>query len=389
LELYLGIELSSNCYAGFGDIVPTTTGGRVFTCLFSIFGFMSLAVTVTLTRETVLEALEIGYRKRVRNVRLRHKEAHRKRKIIERWRAAIEWRLRESGLPIWAKDDPEKHQHPRCVKVIYDLWPWSSDQPYSNHSLGLARTRMHPHGMHLNLEALTCAQLETAALETGVPLSRLLPPGFKMPMDQGDTHMARAEGHKSGTGVGTSMPRFVPTQPIGLPLTHARIGRMAVMLGTFAFAVTERSFATVAQATTLPLPKADSDDQSVDGPYHWSIAEQYESLRTGMEIEEKRAFSARLFVVWVLFITFWMVCVFLELLSLFTDRLFPSRSDLQFSVQLKNGLSVLLCIFVSNVFPKSLVLYPHALQGFIAFTTIGYGKYHQSTLIRPADVGLF
>jgi potassium channel subfamily K, other eukaryote len=301
--------------AGFGDIVPTTAGGRVFTCLFSIFGFISLAVTVMLTRETVLEALEVGYRKRVRAVRLRRKRSHRMKKIVERWRAAIEWRLRESGQPIWVRDDPEKHQHRRCVKLFYDLWPWSSDQPYPEHSFGLS-SRMHPHGMHLNLEALNCAQLETAALETGVPLSRLLPPGFKMPLlrDQDDAQMARVERIKSsGTGFGTSMPRFVPSEPLGLPLTHARIGRMAVMLGTFAFAVTERSFTRVAEAAKVPPKETDSDDQSsIDGPYNWSIAEQYESMRAGMEVEEKRAFAARLFIVWVFFIAFWMVCISLR-----------------------------------------------------------------------------
>ncbi|KAF8237414.1 voltage-gated potassium channel [Tricholoma matsutake] len=336
---------------GFGDIVPISTGGRIFTCLFSIFGFISLAVTVTLTRETVLEALEVGYRKRVRAVRSRRKQAHRKKKIAERWRAAIEWRLRETGLPIWVMDDPEMHKHTRCMKVLYDFWPWSTGHPQDAHSFNFSG-RMHPHGMHLNLEALSRAQLETAALETGVPLCRLLPPGFKMPepTHQDDMHMQRIEAIKAARGLNSSMPQFAPTQPLGLPMTHARIGRMAVMLESVAFAVTERSFARVAQAAELPPKETDDDQSSVNAPYSWTIAEQYESVRVGMEIEEKRAFAARLFVVWAFFIAFWMV----------GSGIFTATEGWPF------GIAVYFC--------------------FIAFTTIGYGDYSPKT---PAGRAVF
>ena len=294
--------------AGYGDIFPTSTGGRIFTCLFATFGIISLAVTVTLTRETVLEALEVSYRKRVRAVRRKRREAHHKKRIAERWRSAIEWRLRESGRPIWVKDDPEVHQHRRCMKMVHDLWPWARGHPHYAHSFGASK-RVQPHGMHLNLEALTCAQLETAALETGVPLGQLVPRDFKMPAPrpQDDIHMARIEGIKAARR-GTA-PQFVPTQPIGLPLTHARIGRMAIMLESFAFAVTERSFARVAQAAELPPPETGDDESPVSVPYSWSVAEQYEAMRAGMEVEEKRAFAARLVVVWTFFIAFWMVCI--------------------------------------------------------------------------------
>jgi hypothetical protein len=108
---------------------------------------------------------------------------------------------------------------------------------------------------------------------------------------------------------------------------------MAVMLGTSAFAVTERSFARVAQAAELP-PKepADDDESSINIPYSWSIAEQYESMRAGMAVEEKRAFSARLFIVWTFFVAFWMVC-FLDGLSSTAEQLLSlRRSDLEFSV---------------------------------------------------------
>lgn len=319
-QISLQVELSLKCdAAGFGDIVPTSTGGRVFTSLFSIFGIISLAVTVTLTRETVLEALEVGYRKRVHAVRSHRRSAHRKKRIAERWRAAIEWRLREASLPVWVKDDPELHQHWHFIKVIYGLWPWTRGHPHYAHAFGYSH-RPQPHGMHLNLEALSCAQLETAAFETGVPLCRLLPAEFKMPepRHQVDMFAPRVEGADSATGLNTSRPQFVPTHPLGLPLTHARIGRMAIMLGTFAFAVTERSFAKVAEAASESPQKETVEEKikdsqtSLESHDSWSIAEQYESMRTGIEIEEKRAFAARLFVVCSFFMAFWMVCISLR-----------------------------------------------------------------------------
>ena len=356
--------------AGFGDIVPTSTGDRIFTCLFATFGIISLAVTVTLTRETVLEALEVSYRKRVQAVRRKRKEAHQKKKIAGRWRAAIEWRLRESSQPIWVKDDPEVHQHRRCMKVFYDIWPWRRGHPYYAHSFG-AGGRMQPHGMHLNLEALSCAQLETAALETGIPLCYLLPQGFKMPAPRphDDIHIARIERMKEAKW-GTSMPRFVPTQPIGLPMTHARIGRMAVMLESFAFAVTERSFARVAQAAELPQQETGDDQDSVDAPYSWSIAEQYEAMRAGMEIEEKRAFAARLLVVCVLFIAFWTVCISLGFSS-FTNSLLCEARIWNFHCDRRMAIQYC-CIF--------LCVYPYYLNFLFAHV-------HCKALLRslPSD----
>jgi potassium channel subfamily K len=296
-------------------------------------------VTVTLTRETVLEALEVGYRKRVHAVRSRRRLAHRKKLIAERWRAAIEWRLREASLPVWVKDDPELHQHSPFMKVIRGVWPWARGHPHYAHAFGSSH-RLQPHGMHLNLEALSHVQLETAALETGVALCRLLPVGFKMPepRHQVDMSAAQVEGADSATGSNTSRPQFVPTQPLCLPLTHARVGRMAVMLGTFAFAVTERSFANVAGAASESPQKGTAEEKIGDSQSplirhdSWSIAEQYESMRTGIEVEEKRAFATRLFVVCFFFMAFWLVCISLRDRTSSLNANFLRRLDLGFSL---------------------------------------------------------
>ena len=71
-----------------------------------------------------------------------------------------------------------------------------------------------PTHRHLNLIALTRAQLEAAALEAGAPLADLLPSGH--------------ETSENGTG-------NVDTQPQPR-LTHTRIGGMVSLLGQFAVA---------------------------------------------------------------------------------------------------------------------------------------------------------
>lgn len=262
----------------------------------------------------------------MRAVRLRRKEAHQRKRIASRWNAAIKYRLRDSGLPVWVRDDPALHHHRGFVNIFHAFWPWSKTHPHYTHP-SCPPDHKQRHGMHLNLEALSCAQLETAALETGVPLFRLLPSGFRMPAPrpQDDVIMARIEEAKSARGWGTAS-RFAPTH---LPSTHASIGRMAVMLESFALAVTERSFARP-EVQTAQLPQSstlstqDRDSVLVDSPLHPSIAEQYESMRESMAIEEKRAFAARLIVVWIFFFGFWMVGVFLWKLGILY-RMFSPR----------------------------------------------------------------
>ncbi|CCO32747.1 hypothetical protein BN14_06810 [Rhizoctonia solani AG-1 IB] len=49
---------------GFGDIVLTTTLGRVFSIFYNTFGIINLGLAVSTTRETIIESFENSYRKR-------------------------------------------------------------------------------------------------------------------------------------------------------------------------------------------------------------------------------------------------------------------------------------------------------------------------------------
>ncbi|KAG6820922.1 hypothetical protein H0H93_009696 [Arthromyces matolae] len=311
---------------GFGDIVPVSPGARVFACIYSIFGIINLALTVGLTRETVLEAIEVSYRRRVKAVRQRRRAARFERRVVSRWNAAIEWRLRQSGLPLWVHDsqpvDFEREIWHECRQWFHDrIWPLTSDAPrtrrYYKHVVG----HTHPRGMHLNLESLSWTQLESAAMEAGVPLWMLLPEGFK-PHGQTVRETERAlagTGDRSDAGEPLDdtlekgkgkqkqkvtdqnqwfCPPTVPDGTAPLPLTHARLGRMMMMLGNFALAVDDETFAKVRKresvAAKVQRQKASlaiktEDKQSVDHKTR-PVAEQYEALRATMVDEERKAY---------------------------------------------------------------------------------------------------
>ncbi|KAK7047856.1 Potassium channel [Paramarasmius palmivorus] len=325
---------------GFGDIVPVTTGARVFTCTYATFGVINLALAVALARETVIEALEVGYRRRLKTVRERRKRTRWVRRVSNRWREAIEWRLREADKPIWARDDPDM-ERTWYVRVADWLAPWMWPRT----------TRLgdvpHPHGMHLNLEALTDAQLEAAALEAGVPLRDLLPPGFLK--RRKSTGVGRSRNEQGGSGL--LWFRRMQTQrdvdPDQVPLTHARIGRMAAMLGSFALAVGKSEWfkdeKRWSKRPPIPDERARSSRRRV-------FEQDFDAYRAGMEEEERKAFWAKFSVAWMLFIVFWMI----------GSGVFMATEGWSF------GEAMYFC--------------------FISFTTIGYGDFSPKT---PAGRSIF
>jgi potassium channel subfamily K len=264
-----------------------------------------------LARETVLEAIEVGYRKRVREVQKRRRILTRERRIFRRWRAAVEYRLNQLGQPVWV-DDPV-HEHTFFGHLFDKLWPWPrGNGPFFRYDTTLGYgEHAHPHNMHLNLEALSWPQLESAAMEAGAPLHTLLPPGFrsKKPLPSQPHPEPRDDA---------TQPRFEPSvpEPSDVPLTHARLGRMSTLLSNFALAVNHTQFSRVPQRVR-PVPlqlklRTTSLSQS-----RRPVPEQYESLRNTMEKEERRAFIVRLCSVWLIFLIFWTVC----------SRLFSSDKD--------------------------------------------------------------
>lgn len=333
-------------------------------------------LAVSLTRETVLEALEVGYRKRVHAARTKRKNLRWQKRVAKRWRAAISWRLRERGQPIWVLNQPASSNNAsntwifkarafvcqktlRFVEWSFPQWTWTSKWK------GLGGVA-HPKGKHLNLEALEGPSLEAAAMEAGVPLSELLPPGFAKrwaerhpstlegdatrrgaPFVPGSTFLpfplSRDNSRNSASQLGASAWAWVSRlqnaqssyDPNEIPLTHARLGRMMAMLGGFALAVDKSSAlrggvtnrgglsprrAEAAPASTLLIPPlltstGSSGTASTTIPLSptsqkrvpKSLSQQYEAYRVAMEKEETKAFYARLVVVWTIFLIFWMV----------------------------------------------------------------------------------
>ncbi|KAF8217673.1 hypothetical protein K438DRAFT_1795430 [Mycena galopus ATCC 62051] len=330
---------------GFGDIQPRTTGARIFTCIYASLGIVGIALTVGLMRETVLEGLEVGYRKRVQLVRQRRKMGRWKRRVTNRWREAVEWRLRDSGLPVFVRDVKSNEAGRGLLSKGWDFldgwlpWPTGESSSFSYGSgfmlgrgLGYGN---HPHGMHLNLEALSWNQLEAAAMEAGVPLDVLLPDGFR----ENRTESEDGSSHQEQPSTGQEQRPVGPPPDADVPLTHARLGRMIAMLGSFALAIRDVPLIDHTPAPPAPVPE-----------FRKSLTLQYDTLRSGLEKEEAKAFYARLVVVWVLFITFWIIgaVIFME-----TEK-WPF------------GVSLYFC--------------------FIAFTTIGYGDYSPQT---PAGRSVF
>lgn len=266
---------------GLGDITPETTGARVFVCFYSAFGVLNVALAVGQTRDTVLEALEVAYRKRVRDVGARRRERQRQVRVHQRWLDAITWRLDRMEQPVWVDDEESSHRK-KVMVWLHHMWEsWMR----SRGGRALLHYHSHRHGTHLNLGVLTGAQLESAALEAGVPLSTLLPPDFKPWRRKAGSDSEKNPEHEEG--------------PNGMPLTHARIGRMVGMLGKFANAVHHSG--RLAGDIPLELPPTPRITPLTSGG-----EAKFESFKVEMEREEEKAFYASLTVAWALFLAFWI-----------------------------------------------------------------------------------
>ena len=281
---------------GFGDIRPTDTASRVFVSLYSTGGILNLTLAIALSREALLESATDGLRERAKKLRTQQ----RNRRIQERWKAAVEWRLQSSNLPIWIVDDRIEPRHDS--RHHYNHW-WTSVKQVC--SLRMKRSsrmeRMeeglprYPHkSKHLNLDALTEAQLEAAALEAGAPLADILPSRFDTPVDDTEN---------------------VDIQPPPL-LTHMQIGGMVSLLGQFAISHTHSQVFEDTQTATST--NHDDTEESIDErtvreklevPFTRTLTiPDEESFLETLKSEERSAFIVRLSLAWLLFIIFWMVC---------------------------------------------------------------------------------
>jgi potassium channel subfamily K, other eukaryote len=278
---------------GFGDIYPKSTGSRIFASLYISGGIINLALAVALSQEALLEGAAAGFRERVKRLRARQ----RKRTIRERWKAALKWRLQSKNLPLWianecvAEPRHDSRDHNHCWTSIKQAC-----SPWRNKVSRVAEVLpcYAPRNRNLNLNALTQAQLEAAALEAGAPLADLLPSRLETPEnDAGDVD--------------------IQPQPL---LTHMRIGGMVSLLGQFAVTFAHNQV----DADTQTLTNPDNTEYSMDKmsfrerfgvPFTRTLTTQdEESFLETLKAEEKLAFIARLSIACLIFLIFWMVRTF-------------------------------------------------------------------------------
>lgn len=341
---------------GFGDIVATTTGSRVFVCAYSTIGFVNLGVAIAMCRETILEAMEVAYKKRASRIKERWKDARKRRRVEARWRRGIEWRLKEMGMPVWIHDGnwmarrtvDEVNGKKRGVSINWQNTPdfirraaeWAG---FTKRKLRHSQSMHGPSGMRLNLEALTQSQLEASALEAGVPLSTLLPSDFvpaaeEAAVNSTDTHVAAnssASGWIHHPLASHFENAFHPTQARNH--THAKLGGMSALLTRFGVAAVHThataldkplredgpptepgkpvSEAVIAGATPNnlqidPSPTIEADtDISHLGFNSMSARSSDKLILESLQDLDKKAFYTKLIIAWSLFFIFWAVSV--------------------------------------------------------------------------------
>jgi len=169
---------------GFGDIVPDNTASRVFMCFYIVFGILNLGVAVGVARETIFEQLQSSYQNRLTKIRQNHRDRRHWRAWERKWKRAVEWRLKEISAEIWIPDleedsdsmerTEEESKWARVLSFISRVFRITFHH-HEHHRYfrekGEIRgvTYGHP-GTHLNVEALSYAQLEATAVESGTPL---------------------------------------------------------------------------------------------------------------------------------------------------------------------------------------------------------------------------
>ncbi|KAH7882329.1 hypothetical protein F5I97DRAFT_1909487 [Phlebopus sp. FC_14] len=332
---------------GFGDIVPDSTGSRVFICFYATLGIVNIAVVVGLLREIVLEGLDIGYRRRVKIIREKRRIARRRKRAAHRWRHAIAWRLHERQAPVWVPDKKARRKHP-WSRFKYHVWRVISALPSS----GIPDVIHDRHGMKLNLDALTHEELEAAAIEAGVPLDSLLPPDFYEPSDRSSNPPPSASGHRLSSWL-VVHPVYHRDEYVPEPLTHGRLGTIAGMLTKFALAVFESS------GESDQIPRADigesAEGRETHAPFESTLSvgsseDLGADYRALVVQSEKKALYARSSIAWLLFIVFWTV----------GSAIFMQTEGWSY------GMAMYFCV--------------------IAFTTVGYGDLSPKT---PAGRSVF
>jgi potassium channel subfamily K len=279
---------------------------------------MNMALALGLARDAILESsvVELQHRLKIRQ---------RERRLRSRWRAAVRWRLREQGHPIWIHH--HRHEH---GDHWYDLITRIRDKFFRYTSSDLEdpawKLQYGPRHKRLNVEALTYEDWHAAALETGAPLSRLVPEELRVSRRRTPTTgypLSQSLTIEHGQGFPSSMS-----------LTHFRLRGMLALIGNFAMAVTySTSFPSgspsdieisgVQDNATHPHNVAlhderegisnDNEDQQMEdarlthGVPLTAIHENDVLMEERLEEDAKYLFYTRLSIAILLFLVFWMV----------------------------------------------------------------------------------
>lgn len=286
---------------------------------------MNLALAWSLARDAILESAVVELKRRLK---LRQRE----RRLRSRWRAAVRWRLRKKGHPMWV----HHHRHEYFAGHIYGSrwYDWITGiwtKIFRCKPSGLEdpawKMQYGPRHKRLNVDALADEDLHAAALETGAPLSRLVPEELRVPRKTLPQHPTIEHGQEL---------------PSSMSLTLFRLGGMLALMGNFAVAFTRggtpyrsesASDTDIAENSAVEDNNEDADNVArPDEPEGNSNGDANQEMgdtprpithgvpltttatihddilmQTALEEDAKNLFSARLSIALSLFLTFWVV----------------------------------------------------------------------------------
>lgn len=282
---------------------------------------MIIGLGVIIARDVVLESAVIEFQRRLATQR-------HERRLRSRWRAAVRWRLREQGLPVWIHDHnhglPEEHpHHHRWFDWLSRLFESFARFVSRGHEDPAWKFQYGSRQKRLNIEALSDVDWNAAALETGAPVCKLVPEALRM---------LRRDSAERPHGVPLSnRPTIDNGNGVSSPhsLTHFRLGGMLAILGNFAIAVshgapTEADAPQNTNDGTTPQPEAPTtavDENSneeepslrrsaplgVPLTITATINEDDFHTEASLEKDAQQMIVARLFIAFSLFLAFWLV----------------------------------------------------------------------------------
>ncbi|KAF8597619.1 hypothetical protein BDV93DRAFT_367439 [Ceratobasidium sp. AG-I] len=261
---------------GFGDIILTTTLGRVFSIFYNTFGIINLGLAVTTTRETIIESFENSYRKR-------RAERDRMKHVRAQVRAA-EQTLQRMNVPVYVpaqgRADPLERIIPskkgigaRTMTLASAVSGVSSSivTPGGGrrHSTSVSRRSGRGEGMVLNVWALSPEQRHALfGDENGNSVDGVTSKIVEESTGSSDT--GQTEGN-------------VLSGPDGSRLR------------------------TSSPAPLCPTSFIERFNAELMGSVHEEESADYTELKARLESEEKKEFAVKLGVAWALFVSFWLI----------------------------------------------------------------------------------